>query len=79
MIQPAGQCTYCQNKARYSWNIFQKISPYKPKRNPVDISSSNQNDMNVNCDFVQRKPINRIQQGAKYNKMPCHSNRFQLP
>ena len=35
MIQPAGRCTYCQSKARYSWNIFQKISPYKPKRNPV--------------------------------------------
>ena len=22
MTQPAGQCTYCQSKARYSWNIF---------------------------------------------------------
>ena len=39
MTQPAGRCTYCQSKARYSWNIFQKISPYKPKRNPVEVSS----------------------------------------
>ena len=29
MNQPAGQATYCQSKARYSWNIFRKISPYK--------------------------------------------------
>ena len=35
MTQPAGRCTYCQSKARYSCNIFQKISPYKPKSNPV--------------------------------------------
>ena len=35
MTQPAGRCAYCQIKARYSWSIFQKISPYKPQRNPV--------------------------------------------
>ena len=35
MIQPASRCTYCQSKARYSWNIFQKVSPHKPQRNPV--------------------------------------------
>ena len=40
MTQPAGRCTYCQSKARYSWNIFQKISPYKPKRNPVCLPPS---------------------------------------
>ena len=38
MTQPAGRCTYCQSNARYSWNIFQKISPYNPKRNPVIVT-----------------------------------------
>ena len=33
--QPAGPYAYCQGKARYSWSIFRKISPYKPMRNPV--------------------------------------------
>jgi len=28
MTQPAGRYTYCRSKARNSWNIFQKISPY---------------------------------------------------
>ena len=35
MSQPAGRYTYCQSKARFSWNIFRKISPYKPQRSPV--------------------------------------------
>ena len=28
MTQPAGRYTYCRSKARNSWNIFRKISPY---------------------------------------------------
>ena len=28
MTQPAGRAAYCQSKARYCWNIFQKFSPY---------------------------------------------------
>ena len=35
MIQPTSRCTYCQSKAQYLWNIFQKSSPYKLQRNPV--------------------------------------------
>ena len=33
--QPAGPATYCRGKARYSWIIFRKISPYKLLRHPV--------------------------------------------
>ena len=35
MTQPVGRATYCQSKARYSWNIFRKISPYKLPDRPV--------------------------------------------
>ena len=28
MTQPAGRYTYCLSKARNSWSIFRKISPY---------------------------------------------------
>ena len=38
--QPAGPYAYCQGKARYSWSIFRKISPYKPMRSPVALSSN---------------------------------------
>ena len=34
-VQPAGRATYCQGKARYSWIICRKISPYKLLRRPV--------------------------------------------
>ena len=27
MTQPVGRATYCQSKARYSWNIFRKSLP----------------------------------------------------
>ena len=35
MTQPPGRYTYCQSKARYSWIIFRKISPYNLLRRPV--------------------------------------------
>ena len=38
MNQPAGQATYCQSKARYSWIIFRRISPYNLLDRPVDDS-----------------------------------------
>ena len=42
MNQPAGLATYCQSKARYSWSIFRKISPYDlpdcPAELPVIVS-----------------------------------------
>ena len=34
-IQPASHAIYCRGKARYSWIIFQKISPYKLLGRPV--------------------------------------------
>ena len=36
MTQPVGRATYCQSKARYSWNIFRKNSPYKLPDRPVN-------------------------------------------
>ena len=38
MNQPAGQYSYCQSKARYSWSIFQKISPYKQMGHTIEVS-----------------------------------------
>ena len=35
ITQPVGRFTYCHSKARYSWNIFLKISPYKLPDCPV--------------------------------------------
>ena len=35
ITQPAGPATYSQGKGRYSWIIFQKISPYNLLRRPV--------------------------------------------
>ena len=35
MNQPAGLAAYCQSKARYSWSIFRKISPYDLPDRPV--------------------------------------------
>ena len=40
ITQPAVRYTYCQRKARYSWSIFQKTSPYKLLRRPVQQSSN---------------------------------------
>ena len=37
MTQPAGQAAYCQSKARYSWRIFRKISPYDLWGRPVRV------------------------------------------
>ena len=36
MTQPAGQYTYCQSKAPYSWSVLRKISPYNLKGRPVE-------------------------------------------
>ena len=40
MTQPASQAAYCQSKARYCWNIFQKISPYNLMGRGVQVQIS---------------------------------------
>ena len=40
MNQPAGRATYSQSKARYSWSICRKISPYKQMGRKVKFNIS---------------------------------------
>ena len=64
MTQPAGRCTYCQSKAQYSWNIFQKISPYKPQRNPVQLTFLDEGELLSGLRVPEGHPLLRAPVGV---------------